>query len=334
MCWKTLLLFVTLYSVSIYATEDYVIPSQFASPLGSYPNLLSVDRRSFHPVIHFPRQCWKRVREGKEETIFRCPATDFSSQQRVTSSSKQLASLEEFKMLRKQFESSVLRRFLKSFVRWMHLTFYGTIPTLEHFIHHRIFRCPPKTYIGKYDEDRIGLYTSDLFLVHAETSPLETSSTTDSTDTTTSCQYRTVHVGIDLVGSVGTPVFAFTKGIVHAIGYNPELGDYGNVIVIQHFWNTTNALTNTSSTVYALYGHLDDQSIQNQQVGDPIRSGQRIGAIGTIYENGGWYIPHVHFQLSLRPPETHDMPGAVCLQGRAEALMQYVDPRYVLGPLH
>ena len=45
---------------------------------------------------------------------------------------------------------------------------------------------------------------------------------------------RTVHVGIDIGAPINTPIYAFTDGIIHSVGYNPAIGDYGNVIVIQH----------------------------------------------------------------------------------------------------
>ncbi len=44
---------------------------------------------------------------------------------------------------------------------------------------------------------------------------------------------------------------------------------------------------------------------------------------------------HLHFQLAVHPPKTqHDMPGVVALADRDEALLEYVDPRYVLGELY
>lgn len=166
--------------------------------------------------------------------------------------------------------------------------------------------------IGRYDEDRSGLYESAMF--H------DTSHRIDGF-----AGKRTVHMGIDLGGPVHTPVYSFTDGIVHASGYNPALGDYGHVIVLHH------QLPNGKS-VYALYGHLDDSSRWN--VGDVISRGQVVGTMGHPHQNGGWLAPHVHFQLSLHPPESHDMPGAVNLDDRAQALQEYPDPRYVLGPLY
>jgi hypothetical protein len=46
------------------------------------------------------------------------------------------------------------------------------------------------------------------------------------------------------------------------------------------------------------------------------------------------YLPHVHFQLSIHPPESHDMPGVVSMEDRPRALIHYPDPRQVLGPLY
>ena len=70
------------------------------------------------------------------------------------------------------------------------------------------------------------------------------------------------------------------------------------------------------------------------KVGQKVRKGDCIGRIGDVHENGGWKTAHVHFQLSLTEPETHDMPGAVAIKDRSKALFEYPDPRYILGPLY
>lgn len=175
----------------------------------------------------------------------------------------------------------------------------------------------PSTFpfaIGRYDEDRVGMYTSDLF--HNLENSIDGYQGS-----------RTIHLGIDLEGAVGTPVYAFTKGSLHSVGYNPALGDYGHVMVICHELSE-------NRKVYALYGHLSADSIQGRTAGQRVESGQQIGRIGDFYENGGWLFPHVHFQLAIKAPETHDMPGAVSSEDRAKALVEYPDPRYVLGPLY
>ena len=61
--------------------------------------------------------------------------------------------------------------------------------------------------------------------------------------------------------------------------------------------------------------------------------GEVIAWFGAFEENGGW-DPHLHFQLSLIEPETHDMPGVVAPEDRDQALRDYPDPRLVLGPLY
>ena len=133
---------------------------------------------------------------------------------------------------------------------------------------------------------------------------------------------------MDLAGPVHTPVYAFTDGSIHKAGYNPALGDYGNVIVVEHF------LHNHTATLYALYGHLANASLVGKQAGDAVRAGQVLGWMGNVHEGGGWFVSHVHFQVALHAPATHDMPGAVCRRDRRTALVEYFDPRYVLGELY
>lgn len=123
-------------------------------------------------------------------------------------------------------------------------------------------------------------------------------------------------------GPVGTEVCACLDGKVHSAGYNPEPGDYGNVVIIEHeldgvrFW--------------ALCGHLDTRSGSEWKKGDTVKKGQCIGRFGDMSENGGWF-PHLHFQLSMIEPSTHDMPGAVLLAERESALVTYPDPQNITG---
>ena len=156
--------------------------------------------------------------------------------------------------------------------------------------------------IGKYDEYRPNVYTTNLF---------------EGT--------RNIHVGIDIGGPLGTPCMAFMDGTIHNFGYNQEAGDYGNVVITEHkilgkkFWS--------------LYGHLDSESILNKVDGQLVKKGEIIGHFGSKQENGGWE-PHLHFQLSLVKPETHDLPGVVTKEERNSALKKFPDPRLVLGPIY
>ncbi|MEE2786386.1 MAG: peptidoglycan DD-metalloendopeptidase family protein [Myxococcota bacterium] len=157
--------------------------------------------------------------------------------------------------------------------------------------------------IGRYNEKRPTMYAGGQF---------------------TNTQ-RDIHVGIDIAAPVGTPVYAFYDGTILYQGDNAQAYDYGPTIVTQHEWH--------QQQVYALYGHLSRESLSYRKPGVPFKAGDLIGWIGRESVNGGWN-PHVHFQLSLVRPETHDIPGVVNDRDRAWALVNYPDPRLVLGPLY
>ena len=118
---------------------------------------------------------------------------------------------------------------------------------------------------------------------------------------------------------------AFMGGVISQLGYNPEPGDYGNVVITKHDIGGV--------PVWALYGHLNAASIEGKRIGQKVDAGEVIAWFGAFEENGGWE-PHLHFQLSLIEPETHDMPGVVAPEDRNQALRDYPDPRLVLGPLY
>ena len=163
---------------------------------------------------------------------------------------------------------------------------------------------PPETEysVGKYDEVRPNLYNTNLF-----------------------GGTRNIHMGIDIGGPVGTPCMAFMEGEISHCGYNPEPGDYGNVVITKHDIGGT--------AIWALYGHMDAGSVEGKSVGQKVSAGEVIAWFGAHHENGGWE-PHLHFQLSLVEPETHDLPGVVASEDREQALLDYPDPRLVLGPLY
>ena len=166
--------------------------------------------------------------------------------------------------------------------------------------------------VGRYDERRRNMYTTALFG--------NASKEIDGYE-----GVRDVHIGLDIGGPVGTAVFAPLDGVVHSFGYNEAAGDYGHVVVTEHVVG--------AHRVWMLFGHLDASSVAFKRVGGKVRRGDRVGAMGDKHENGGWPA-HVHFQLSLVRPSTHDMPGVVSLAQRAKALLEYPDPRLVAGPLY
>lgn len=160
---------------------------------------------------------------------------------------------------------------------------------------------PPVWSVGRYDEVR-GIYTQDLF-----------------------AGGRNVHMGIDLGGPAGTPVYGFTDGEVVLAGDNTAPGDYGPTLVV--------AVRVRGALLYALYGHLSRASLEESPVGRRFRRGDVLGWLGEPHENGGW-PPHVHLQLSVERPSVPDLPGAVRLEDREEARRRYPDPRLVLGRVY
>lgn len=155
---------------------------------------------------------------------------------------------------------------------------------------------------GGYMEFRRNMYTSPLF-----------------------AGKRFVHMGVDIWGEAGAPVYAFADGVVWGFRNNANQLDYGPTIVTRHTFG--------DKELFALYGHLCLSSLDGLQEGMKISSGQQIATLGDRHENGGW-VPHLHFQLSTSEPEAPDMPGVVAPEDLEQAVRLYPDPRMVLGPLY
>lgn len=136
---------------------------------------------------------------------------------------------------------------------------------------------------------------------------------------------RTIHMGIDVWGPEGTPVYAFADGCIFGAVDNDNPRDYGPTIITQHEIEGV--------PVWALHGHLSRESLYPHDVGDAVDAGEVIGRFGREKENGGW-VPHLHFQLALEEPPVVDMPGVVHPRDREMARRIYPDPRLVLGPLY
>ena len=156
--------------------------------------------------------------------------------------------------------------------------------------------------IGRYNEKRKDMYISTIY---------------------NNC--RNVHIGVDFWMAAGADVFSFYDGSILFFRDNANHRDYGPTIITEHLLD--------GAPIYALYGHLSRESLDNIHEGQKIRKGEKIGEIGNEEENGGW-APHLHFQLSrVKPPEP-DMPGVVAEEDLPEALQIYPDPQLVLGKLY
>ncbi len=160
--------------------------------------------------------------------------------------------------------------------------------------------------IGQYDEARL-LYTTPTF-----------NSGEKLTD-----EHRTIHLGIDLFATPGTPVYAPLDSQIYAFHNNDAPQDYGPVIILEHRAG--------DEAFYTIYGHLSPDSITGLKRGQNIAAGKKLGEIGTAEVNGGW-TPHLHFQIIIDLLDLDcDFPG-VCLSSQRELWKAFSpDPNLILG---
>ena len=134
---------------------------------------------------------------------------------------------------------------------------------------------------------------------------------------------RSLHLGIDIWGEIGTPVHAPLGGMVHSFSVMPENGDYGVVIILQHQLETMN--------FYTLYGHLSISDIKYLRKGQFISRGEPFSHFGPPEENGNW-PPHLHLQVIMDMGNMEgDYPG-VCKISEAQAYIHNSpDPTVLLN---
>ena len=88
---------------------------------------------------------------------------------------------------------------------------------------------------------------------------------------------RRFHDGIDITANHGYGVYAYTDGRVVETGWN---GGYGNCILIDH-----------GNGLKTRYAHLSRIYVR---VGQRVKTGERIGAVGSTGNSTG---PHLHFEV-------------------------------------
>lgn len=90
--------------------------------------------------------------------------------------------------------------------------------------------------------------------------------------------YWSGHLGIDIAGAIGDPVFAADAGVIVFSGW--AYGGYGNMIMIDH-----------GTGYQTLYAHL---SVASARCGQSVYTGTYIGAFGSTGNSTG---PHLHFEV-------------------------------------
>lgn len=156
--------------------------------------------------------------------------------------------------------------------------------------------------IGGYDEHRTIYSRSEHFT---------------STD-----EPRRLHLGVDIWGKVGTPIYSFYEAKVHSFGQNDHFGDYGATIILEYCIK--------EFVFYALYGHLSTASLVGLEVGKVIPKGEKFATFGNESENGSW-PPHLHFQLIVAMGDYFgDFPGVCKYSEREQYLANCPNPEVVL----
>lgn len=134
---------------------------------------------------------------------------------------------------------------------------------------------------------------------------------------------RRLHLGIDIWGDAGTPVFAPLDGVVHSFAFNDQYGDYGATIILSHQRN--------DFSFHSLYGHLSLKDLDGLTEGKKIRAGELIAHFGEPNENGHW-PPHLHFQLIIdMEGNKGDYPGVCKFSEREKYLANCPNPDLLLG---
>ncbi len=133
---------------------------------------------------------------------------------------------------------------------------------------------------------------------------------------------RRLHLGTDIWGEAGTPVYCPLDGLVHSYNFNDNFGDYGATIILQH--------TVGELSLYSLYGHLNLSSLSRLTVGMPIAQGEQLARFGNVEENGHW-PPHLHFQLIVDMKTYQgDYPGVCAFSENELWLENSPDPALLL----
>lgn len=98
---------------------------------------------------------------------------------------------------------------------------------------------------------------------------------------------RFIHLGLDVIVGLGTPLHAPLNATVSASGYESGEGNYGGYVLLQHAGDPF-------ETFYSFYGHLCKTRLP--AVGQTFAAGEPFAEIGDFHENGNWFY-HTHIQV-------------------------------------
>lgn len=133
---------------------------------------------------------------------------------------------------------------------------------------------------------------------------------------------RRLHLGVDIWGPEGTPIFSPLDGTIHSFRFNDHFGDYGATLILEHEVDRFK--------FHTLYGHLSLASIADLKKETSVGSGEKIAEFGNVLENGHW-PPHLHFQIIVDMQNMEgDYPGVCRYSERVLFLDNCPDPDILL----
>jgi len=98
---------------------------------------------------------------------------------------------------------------------------------------------------------------------------------------------RFIHLGLDVIVGLGTPLHAPLDAVVAETGYEEGEGNYGGFVLLKHAGPHF-------ETFYSFYGHLCKDRLP--EVGKEYHAGAAFAEIGDFHENGNWFY-HTHIQV-------------------------------------
>jgi len=98
---------------------------------------------------------------------------------------------------------------------------------------------------------------------------------------------RFIHLGLDVIVGLGTPLHAPLDATVAESGYESGEGNYGCYVLLKHE-------SLSFETFYSFYGHLGRDRLP--PAGKTFPAGAAFAEIGDFHENGNWFH-HTHIQV-------------------------------------
>ena len=97
---------------------------------------------------------------------------------------------------------------------------------------------------------------------------------------------RFIHLGLDVIVGLGTPLHAPLDATVAESSYESREGNYGRYVLLKHE-------NPYFETFYSFYGHLCKDRLP--AAGNAFPAGAAFAEIGDFHENGNWFY-HTHIQ--------------------------------------